>query len=72
MAAIKSVLTPAQRARLAQAAGSDEAVAIIGRDEALAGRRAPTPGRKTWRFTAENVRDFAFAMAPDFRWDAST
>jgi hypothetical protein len=68
----ESVLTPAQRSRLAQAAGSDEAVAIITRDEALAGRRASASGRKTWRFTAEYVRDFAFAMAPDFRWDAST
>lgn len=68
----ESVLTPAQRARLATAAGSNEPVAIITRDEAVAGRRAAAAGRKTWRFTAENVRDFAFAMAPDFRWDAST
>jgi hypothetical protein len=68
----ESVLTPAQRSRLAQAAGSDEAVAIITREEALAGRRATATTRTTWRFTAENVRDFAFAMAPDFRWDASS
>jgi hypothetical protein len=25
----------------------------------------------TWRFTADSVRDFAFAAAPNFRWDAS-
>jgi hypothetical protein len=29
-------------------------------------------GTKTWRFSARNVRDFGFAMAPDFRWDASS
>ena len=31
----------------------------------------PRPGTLTWRFTADSVRDFAFAAAPDFRWDAS-
>ncbi len=25
----------------------------------------------TWRFTADSVRDFAFAASPDFQWDAS-
>src|SRR6266581_4312953 len=30
------------------------------------------PGTKTWRFTARNVRDFAWAASPDFRWDASS
>ncbi len=68
----ESVLTPAQRARLARAAGSEQPVAIISRDEALTGRRAQPTGSKIWRFTAENVRDFGFAMAPDFRWDASS
>jgi hypothetical protein len=31
-----------------------------------------TPGTKTWHFTARNVRDFAWAASPDFRWDASS
>jgi hypothetical protein len=66
------VLTESQRGRLARASRSEEAVAIITRDEALAARKRRVSGAKTWRFAAENVRDFGFAMAPDFRWDAST
>jgi len=31
-----------------------------------------TPGTKTWRFRAKNVRDVAWAGAPDFRWDATS
>jgi hypothetical protein len=61
------VLTPAQRARLARAAHAESTVAIIAADEA---RATPTPGTKTWRFRAQNVRDVAWAGAPDFRWDA--
>jgi hypothetical protein len=62
------VLTPAQRQRLARAARADSTVAVITRDEA---RARATPGTKTWRFRAQNVRDAAWAGAPDFRWDAT-
>ena len=65
------VLTPAQRERLARARVSDEPVSIITADEA--GRPATRPGAAanlTWRMHADNVRDFAFATAPDLRWDA--
>ena len=62
------VLTAAQRERLARAARSDSTVAIITDDEA---RATPTPGTRTWRFRAQNVRDVAWAGAPDFRWDAA-
>ncbi len=66
------VLSSAQRERLARARNSNTAVPIITREEALAARQNRMNGTKTWRFSAENVRDFAFAMAPDFRWDASS
>ena len=65
------VLTVAQRDRLARARSSDTAVQIITKDEALAARQVSIPGTRTWRFAADDVRDFAFAMAPDLRWDAS-
>lgn len=68
----ETVLTSAQRDRLARARASETAVAIVTRDEALRARRAAVAGTKTWHFSARNVRDFAFAMAPDFRWDASS
>jgi hypothetical protein len=80
----EQVLTPAQRTRLAVARKSETPVAIIGADEvgnmektrprAFAQGSAsplnPVPSL-TWHFTATNVRDFAFAGGPDFRWDAS-
>ena len=63
----QDVLSAAQRTRLAEAARSERAVAIIaaGEDSAL-----PRAGTRTWRFRAQNVRDVAWAGAPDFRWDA--
>ena len=68
----RSVLSPEQIERLAQADASTDAIAVITKDEALASRARPAAGTRTWSFSAENVRDFAFAMAPDFRWDASS
>ena len=67
------VLTAAQRARLRQARSADSAIAIISADEAgdAARTRPRQAGTLTWRFHADSVRDFAFAAAPDFRWDAS-
>lgn len=65
----EQVLTSDQRRRLAVAARSDTVVRIIPPAEAVA---RPTAGTKTWRFTARNVRDVAWAAAPDFRWDATS
>jgi hypothetical protein len=65
------VLTKAQRARLELARTSDTAIAIITASEASVPAPAASAGTVTWRFTADSVRDVAFAAAPDFRWDAS-
>ncbi len=67
------VLTPAQRSRLARARSSVDPVAIITAAEAgqAAGSRPASGGALTWRFTADSVRDFAFAAGPELRWDAS-
>ena len=68
----EQVLTAAQRSRLALARQSDTAIAIITRDEA--GHPARTrPGTTpfTWHYTASNVRDFAWAAAPTWQWEAS-
>ena len=70
----EAVLTTSQQSRLARARGSAEPVAVITKAEAgHPDRTRPTSAqeRLTWRFTADSVRDFAFAAAPDFRWDAS-
>src|SRR5213596_1834504 len=67
------VLTAAQRERLARAIRSDSGVAIIARGEAgtPAARPAGAAPTLTWRFAAKNVRDVAWAAAPNFIWDAS-
>jgi hypothetical protein len=66
------VLTPEQRARLTLARRSDSTVAIIAKAEAGQPSSRPAGGRPTltWHFRATNVRDFAWAAAPHFRWDA--
>ena len=70
----EQVLTRGQRDRLGIARTSTHPVAIITADEAgqAARTRPSTKGQLTWRFTADNVRDFAFAAGPELRWDASS
>jgi aminopeptidase N len=67
------VLTATQRARLTRARGSDSTVVIRGRDEIAdpASRPRSRSGTHTWRFTADSVRDFAWAAARHFVWDAA-
>jgi hypothetical protein len=67
------VLTADERTRLARALRSDSTVAIIAAGEAgtAATRPAGAAPTLTWRFSAKNVRDVAWAAAPNFTWDAS-
>lgn len=68
------VLTGEQRRRIARVLETGETLAIIAADEA--GRpertRPTTTGPMTWHFQAKDVRDFAFAASPEFRWDATS
>jgi hypothetical protein len=67
------VLTAAQRNRLVRARASDSTVIIRGKDEITdpASRPPSQSGTLTWRFTADSVRDFAWAAARHFIWDAA-
>ena len=67
------VLTVTQRARLARALRSDSTVAIIAKTEVGQPSTRPAGASRTltWRYTAKNVRDVAWAAAPTFVWDAS-
>jgi peptidase M1-like protein len=67
------VLTTTQRARLARARGSDSTVVIRGLNEIADPSTRPLShaGTFTWRFTADSVRDFAWAAARHFVWDAA-
>ncbi|MCB0787127.1 MAG: M1 family metallopeptidase, partial [Flavobacteriales bacterium] len=65
-----SVLTAAQRERLAKASRADKPVFIVTPEEALENEKEGTDATKTWVFKASNVRDFAFASSRKFIWDA--
>lgn len=65
------VLTTEQRNRLRQARNKfDAPMFIITEEEARKNEANKVAGTKTWRFKAENVRDFAFASSRKFIWDA--
>lgn len=66
----EEVLTEVQRARLAEAETAERPVFIVTPDEAEAAMESRPKGMKTWRFRADNVRDFAFASSRVFVWDA--
>ena len=67
----RSVLTSEQIKRLSEAKSNcDEPVFIINEEEARENEKSKAEGTKTWRFTADNVRDFAFASSRKFIWDA--
>jgi hypothetical protein len=70
----EAVLTAAERARLTGARRADSTVVIIGKTEAGSAttRPAGTSPTLTWRYSAKNVRDVAWAAAPNFVWDASS
>ena len=66
-----SVLTAAQRQRLATARKTtDKPVIIANESEAREREKTKASSTKTWVFSAANVRDFAFATSRKFIWDA--
>ena len=66
----EAVLTPAQRARLKRAETADRPVFIVTPAEASENEREGTRELRTWRFKAQNVRDFAWASSRKYIWDA--
>ncbi|MCO4798532.1 MAG: M1 family metallopeptidase, partial [Colwelliaceae bacterium] len=66
----KDVLTKTQRNRLEKAKTAKRPVFIVTEEEALENEKEGTNKRKTWKFKAKNVRDFAWASSRTFMWDA--
>ncbi|WP_343264993.1 M1 family metallopeptidase [Kordiimonas laminariae] len=66
----KQVLTAEQRARLEEAKTAKRPVFVVTAEEALENEKEGTTDTKTWKFEAENVRDFAWASSRKFMWDA--
>jgi hypothetical protein len=69
----KDVLSPKTLERFEKAKSSfDKPVIIVSETEAIAKEKTKSKEKKTWKFRAENVRDFAFASSRKFIWDAMT
>ncbi len=67
----KEVLAARELQRLETARASlDKPVMIITPEEAIQKEKTKSTAKKTWRFSATNVRDFAFASSRKFIWDA--
>ncbi len=67
----KSIL-PSDKVDLLDKARSEytDPVIIYSQEEAVEREKTRATDTKTWHFTAENVRDFAFASSRKFIWDA--
>lgn len=66
----RQVLSALQRSRLNAARKAAKPVFIVTPEEALANEQQKSSGTKTWKFKADNVRDFAWASSRKFIWDA--
>ena len=65
-----TVLSPVERKRLQTARKADSPVFIVTQEEAEKAEQNKVKSLKTWKFKANNVRDFAFASSRKFIWDA--
>jgi len=67
----QEVFTAAQLARLAVAEKTfDKPVVVVTQEEAEAAEKGFSDKKKTWKFKAENVRDFGIATSRKFIYDA--
>lgn len=64
------VLSEPVARRLEGARASDEVVRVVPPDEAGSDGVTRDADRLTWRFRAEDVRDFAFTASADYVWEA--
>lgn len=66
----QEVLTPAQFKRWQAAKTANDVTEIVLLEEAKAAEPNKSSATKTWRYKAENVRDFAWTSSRKFIWDA--
>ncbi|MEO0899782.1 MAG: M1 family metallopeptidase [Bacteroidota bacterium] len=64
------ILSAEERNRLEQAKNSDTPVMIVSQEEAEAHEKEKATSERTWKFHADNVRDFGFATSRKYMWDA--
>ena len=66
----QDVLTKKQKKRFNKAKSANEPMFVVTPGEAKRNQIKKQKKTKTWKFKAENVRDFAFASSRKFIWDA--
>lgn len=66
----EEVLTDEQRQRFSKAKSAQKPLMIVNQNEAEKAEKKKASDKKTWKFHADNVRDFAFASSRKFIWDA--
>ncbi|QYJ68584.1 M1 family metallopeptidase [Flavobacterium litorale] len=67
----KDIFTKAQLNRYEKATKTyDAPVIVVTEKEAIAAEKEHSTKKKTWKFKAENVRDFGFATSRKFMYDA--
>lgn len=67
---MNDVLTKNQIQLYEKAKTATDPVMIVSEKEARKAEKSKASDTKTWKFKAENVRDFAFASSRKFIWDA--
>jgi hypothetical protein len=67
----EQVLTADVRQRLAQAMQTDSPVRVVGQQNVGRATLQGTNGKVTWRYSARDVRDVAFASSNRYFWDAT-
>jgi hypothetical protein len=66
----KEVLTAEQIKRLEQSKNAKDPVLIVSQAESELAIKSKSKNTKTWKYKAQNVRDFAWASSRRFIWDA--
>ncbi len=66
----QEVLSEETRRKLAVALASDTVVRVVSDASENGGTATRRDGRLTWRWTARDVRDFAFSVSNRYTWDA--
>jgi Peptidase family M1 domain len=66
----EEVLSETQRERLEKAKTAKEPVFIVTPKEAAAAEKGKAKVTKTWKFHADDVRDFAWSASRKFIWDS--
>ncbi len=64
------VLTPTQISLLEKAKTAAEPIMIVNQEEAEAKEKEKSTAKKTWHYSAKNVRDFALGSSRKYIWDA--